>query len=81
MAVPWDLLITAAGGITATVVGVVAGGLVGRRSQNRQWLQAAQTAAYEKFLQAFGDAEAAAESPPAGLQAPSVHPGKALAAT
>jgi hypothetical protein len=51
------LLISTAGGITATVVGVIAGGVVGRRSQNRQWLQEARTAAYEKFLQAFGAVE------------------------
>jgi hypothetical protein len=43
--------------MTATVVGVLAGAVVGRRSQNRQWLQATQTAAYEKFLQAFGAVE------------------------
>jgi len=43
--------------MTATVVGVLAGGIVGRRSQNRQWLQATQTAAYERFLQAFGAVE------------------------
>ncbi|AKJ12551.1 hypothetical protein ABB07_21720 [Streptomyces incarnatus] len=41
----------------ATVVGVIAGGVVGRRSQNRQWLQESRTAAYEKFLQAFGAVE------------------------
>ncbi|MEU4844998.1 hypothetical protein [Streptomyces gilvosporeus] len=38
-------------------MGVVAGGVVGRRSQNRQWLQQSRTAAYEKFLQAFGAVE------------------------
>ncbi|WP_035844669.1 hypothetical protein [Kitasatospora azatica] len=58
MTVSWDLLISTAGGVTATVVGVLAGGIVGRRGQNRQWLQATQTAAYEKFLQAFGAVEA-----------------------
>ncbi|MFI5998088.1 hypothetical protein ACIBAC_40290 [Streptomyces sp. NPDC051362] len=54
MAVPWGLLISTAGGVAATIVGVIAGGVVGRRSQNRQWLQESRTAAYEKFLQAFG---------------------------
>ncbi|MGO4458911.1 hypothetical protein AB4039_16690 [Streptomyces sp. M-16] len=58
MAVPWELLISTAGGVAATVVGVIAGGIVGRRSQNRQWLQGTQTAAYERFLQAFGAVEA-----------------------
>ncbi|AUY47833.1 hypothetical protein [Streptomyces sp. CB01881] len=58
MAVPWDLLISTAGGVAATVVGVIAGGIVGRRGQNRQWLQGTQTAAYERFLQAFGAVEA-----------------------
>jgi hypothetical protein len=50
-------LISTTGGVAATIVGVVAGGVVGRRSQNRQWLQESQTAAYEKFLQAFGTVE------------------------
>ncbi|MFE0191594.1 hypothetical protein [Streptomyces sp. NPDC058989] len=45
------------GGIAATLVGVVAGGVVGWRGQNRQWLQESRTAAYEKFLQAFGAVE------------------------
>ncbi|MEU8975225.1 hypothetical protein AB0D11_39355 [Streptomyces monashensis] len=39
------------------MVGVIAGGVVGKRSQNRQWLQESRTAAYEKFLQAFGAVE------------------------
>ncbi|MEU1037296.1 hypothetical protein [Streptomyces sp. NPDC005907] len=57
MAVPWALLISTAGGVAATVVGVVAGGIVGRRSENRKWLQETQTSAYERFLQAFGAVE------------------------
>ncbi|MEV0982567.1 hypothetical protein [Streptomyces sp. NPDC049915] len=57
MAVPWELLISTAGGVTATIVGVVAGGVVGRRSENRKWLQETQTSAYERFLQAFGAVE------------------------
>ncbi|MFF1440102.1 hypothetical protein [Streptomyces sp. NPDC058295] len=57
VAVPWGLVISTAGGVAATIVGVIAGGIVGRRSQNRQWLQQARTAAYEKFLQAFGTVE------------------------
>lgn len=58
LTVSWDLLISTAGGVTATVVGVIAGGVVGRRGQHQQWLQGTQTAAYEKFLQAFGAVEA-----------------------
>ncbi|MFB7619743.1 hypothetical protein [Kitasatospora sp. NPDC056181] len=58
MTVSWDLLISTAGGVTATVVGVIAGGVTGRRGQHQQWLQGTQTAAYEKFLQAFGAVEA-----------------------
>ena len=81
MAVPWDLLITATGGITATVVGVVAGGFVGRRSQNRQWLQAAQTAAYEKFLQAFGAVEAELREAFLDERRPAVDWGPFVAAT
>ena len=57
MAVPWELLISTVGGVTATIVGVVAGGVVGRRSENRKWLQETQTSAYERFLQAFGAVE------------------------
>ncbi|MFE5586532.1 hypothetical protein [Kitasatospora sp. NPDC056531] len=57
MPVPWDLLISTAGGVTATIVGVVAGGVVGRHGQNRKWLQESRTAAYERFLQAFGAIE------------------------
>ena len=81
MAVPWDLVITATGGIAATVVGVVAGGFVGRRSQNRQWLQAAQTAAYEKFLQAFGAVEAELREAFLDERRPTVDWGPFVAAT
>ncbi|MER6568395.1 hypothetical protein ABT288_20030 [Streptomyces sp. NPDC001093] len=57
MAIPWELLISTAGGVTATIVGVVAGGVVGRRSENRKLLLETQTSAYERFLQAFGAVE------------------------
>ncbi|MFF5106400.1 hypothetical protein [Streptomyces sp. NPDC000134] len=57
MAVPWALLISTTGGVAATIVGVVAGAVVGRRSENRKWLRETQTSAYERFLQAFGAVE------------------------
>ncbi|WP_431040502.1 hypothetical protein ACQUSR_00385 [Streptomyces sp. P1-3] len=57
MAVPWELVISSAGGVAATVVGVVAGGVVGRRGQNQQWIRDNRTAAYAAFLQAFATLE------------------------
>ncbi|MFF1868408.1 hypothetical protein [Kitasatospora herbaricolor] len=50
-------MISTAGAVSATVVGVVASGVAGRYSQNRKWLQETQTSAYERFLQAFGAVE------------------------
>ncbi len=57
MAVPWELVISTAGGVAATVVGVVAGGVVGRRGQNEQWIRDNRTKAYADFLQAFATLE------------------------
>ncbi|MGV9879629.1 hypothetical protein [Streptomyces sp. NPDC003006] len=57
LAVPWELAISSAGGVAATVVGVVAGGVVGRRGQNQQWIRDNRTAAYAAFLQAFATLE------------------------
>jgi hypothetical protein len=33
--VPWALVISSAGGVATTLIGVVAGGLLGRRTQTR----------------------------------------------
>lgn len=81
LAVSWDLLISTAGGVSATVVGVVAGGFVGRRSQNRQWLQGTQTAAYERFLQAFGAVESELREAFLDERRPAVDWGPFVAAT
>lgn len=49
MAVLDTLITTAAGALFATV-GVIVGGVVTRRAQNRQWLRDKQLAAYEELL-------------------------------
>jgi hypothetical protein len=53
LAAPWDALASTSVGAVATVLGIVVGGFVGRRSQNQQWLRDTQTAAYGAFLQEF----------------------------
>lgn len=53
MAVPWELVISTAGGVAATVVGVLAGGVIGRRGQNEQWVRDNRTATYASFLREF----------------------------
>ncbi|MFI0243041.1 hypothetical protein [Streptomyces sp. NPDC016845] len=53
MAVPWEMVISTVGGVSATVVGVFAGGLVGRRGQNEQWVRDNRTATYAAFLREF----------------------------
>ena len=45
-----DTLVTAGVGAAATVVGVVVGGVVTRRAQDRQWLRDKQLAAYVELL-------------------------------
>ncbi|MHA6762839.1 hypothetical protein [Streptacidiphilus sp. PAMC 29251] len=62
-------------------MGVVAGGAVGRRGQNRQWLQGSQTAAYERFLQAFGAVEAELREAFLDERRPAVDWGPFVAAT
>ncbi|MFG1808026.1 hypothetical protein [Streptomyces sp. NPDC049040] len=57
MAVPWDLVVSSAGGVAATVVGVFAGGVIGRRGQSEQWIRDNRTAAYAAFLGAFATLE------------------------
>jgi hypothetical protein len=53
LAAPWDVLVSTSVGAVATIIGIVVGGFVGRRSQNQQWLRDTQTAAYGAFLQEF----------------------------
>jgi hypothetical protein len=53
----WDALVTTAAGSVATILGILVGGLVGHRGQDRQWVRDTQTAAYVKFLQAFAATE------------------------
>ncbi|MGW7103257.1 hypothetical protein [Streptomyces sp. NPDC054838] len=53
LAVPWDALASTSVGAVATILGIVVGGFVGRRSQNQQWLRDTRTAAYGAFLQEF----------------------------
>ncbi|MFD9405037.1 hypothetical protein ACFWA4_40265 [Streptomyces sp. NPDC060011] len=57
MAVPWELVISTAGGVTATVVGVIAGGVVGRRGHSEQWVRDNRTTTYAAFLQEFAAVE------------------------
>jgi hypothetical protein len=53
LAAPWDALASTSVGAVATILGIVVGGFVGRRSQNQQWLRDTQTAAYGAFLREF----------------------------
>jgi hypothetical protein len=53
MAVSWDVVASAIGGVTATIVGVLVGGLVGHRNQDRQWFKNTQAAAYAAVLQEY----------------------------
>ncbi|MFG3034949.1 hypothetical protein ACGFZJ_41475 [Streptomyces sp. NPDC048253] len=53
LTVPWEIVISTAGGVAATVVGVFAGGVVGRRGQNEQWVRDNRTATYATFLREF----------------------------
>ncbi|MEY9873219.1 hypothetical protein ABH931_002701 [Streptacidiphilus sp. MAP12-33] len=53
MAAPWEALISTAGGAAATVLGILVGTLVGRRSEERKWIRDRKVAAYERFLQSF----------------------------
>lgn len=45
-----DVLVTTAAGALSATVGVVAGGLVTRRAQDRQWSRDQQLAAYRELL-------------------------------
>ncbi|MDR7275076.1 hypothetical protein [Catenuloplanes atrovinosus] len=49
----WTLIATTGGGAVSTLLGVVAGGLLGRRSQDRQWLRETKAAAYRELLREY----------------------------
>ncbi len=51
--VPWDVLASTTGAVVATVVGVVVGGVVSRRGQDRHWLRDTQTEAYAAVLREY----------------------------
>lgn len=53
MPVPWDVLASTTGAVAATVVGVVVGGVVSRRGQDRHWLRDTQTEAYAAVLREY----------------------------
>jgi hypothetical protein len=50
MAGAWTALATTGVGAVATILGIVVGGFVGRRSEERKWLRDAKTEASVKFL-------------------------------
>lgn len=53
MAVPWDVVVSTVGGAAATVAGVLVGGIVGRRGQDRHWLRDTQAATYAAVLREY----------------------------
>ncbi|MFF2045107.1 hypothetical protein ACFVVX_32300 [Kitasatospora sp. NPDC058170] len=57
MAVDWDTLATTGLGAATTVLGIVIGGFVGRRSQDRQRVLDTRSAAYATFLREYAKAE------------------------
>jgi hypothetical protein len=50
--VPWALAITSAGGVATTLLGVV-GGLLGQRTQSRQWLTDMKATTYAAVLREY----------------------------
>jgi hypothetical protein len=53
MPVPWEVLVSTAGGVAATIIGVAVGGVVSRRGQDRHWLRDTQTEAYAAVLREY----------------------------
>lgn len=51
--VPWAVIATSAGGVATTLLGVVVGGLLGRRTQSRQWLTDTKATSYAAVLREF----------------------------
>jgi hypothetical protein len=57
VAVPWDVVASGGGAVVATVLGVVAGGVVTRRAQDRHWLRDTQAATYAAVLREYARIE------------------------
>ena len=55
--VSWTVIVSTAGGVVTTLLGVVVGGLLGRRSQDRHWLKDTKASAYRALLREYTRAE------------------------
>ncbi|MFC6084098.1 hypothetical protein [Sphaerisporangium aureirubrum] len=55
MDVPWDVILSSVGAVTATLLGVALGGLLSNRSQDRQWRRDRQAEACRQLLRACSD--------------------------
>lgn len=53
MPVAWDAVASTAVGAVTTIAGVVAGGMIGRRGEDRRWLRDTQTGAYAAVLREY----------------------------
>ena len=53
MPVVWDAAVSTAIGATATIAGVVAGGMISRRGEDRRWLRDTQMGAYAAVLREY----------------------------
>jgi hypothetical protein len=51
-AVPWDVIVSTLGTATATLIGVIVGGMIGSRAQKRHWSLTAQAEACTNLLAA-----------------------------
>jgi hypothetical protein len=51
--VPWTVIVSTAGGAVVTLLGVVVGGLLTHRNQDRHWLKDTQAAAYRSLLREY----------------------------
>jgi hypothetical protein len=49
----WVALATTGVGAAATIIGIVIGGFVGRRSDERKWIRDARTEAFVTFLREY----------------------------
>jgi len=55
--VSWTVIVSTAGGVVTTLLGVVVGGVLGRRSQERHWLKDTKASAYRALLREYTRAE------------------------